>query len=87
MGRLTMKEVSELKKSGILDKKAVEELENKGLVGTRKHGMKYYLKNGKGKVYPTLYFKGLGKKTTPTKEMETFRNEFNQLLTKYGIKE
>ena len=61
MGRLTIKEVDDLTKAGVLDTKAVEELEKKNLVGTRNHGAKYYLKNGKGKVYPQLYFKGLGK--------------------------
>ena len=46
-------------------KKTVDELQTKGLVGTRKRGVKHYLKNGKSKVYPTLYFSGLGKKTKP----------------------
>ena len=87
MGRLTIKEVGDLTKSGILDKKAVEELESKGLVGTRNRGTKYYLKNGKGKVYPQLYFKGLGKQTKPSGKMKNFRDEFNKLLEKFGIKE
>ena len=87
MGKLTIKEVDELSAAGILDKKTVDELQTKGLVGTRKRGVKHYLKNGKSKVYPTLYFRGLGKKTKPTKDMTIFRDEFNKLLTKYGIKE
>jgi len=87
MGRLTIKEVGDLTKSGILNKKAVEELESKGLVGTRNRGTKYYLKNGKGKVYPQLYFKGLGKQTKPAGKMKNFRDEFNKLLEKFGIKE
>jgi hypothetical protein len=87
MGKLTIKEVDDLSAAGILDTKTVNELQTKGLVGTRQRGVKYYLKNGKGKVYPTLYFSGLGKKTKPTKDMTSFRDEFNKLLTKYGIKE
>ena len=87
MGKLKIKEVDELSAAGILDKKTVNELQTKGLVGTRKRGIKYYLKNGNGKVYPTLYFSGLGKKSKPTKDMTSFRDEFNKLLTKYGIKE
>ena len=87
MGKLTIKEVDDLSAAGILDKKTVTELQTKGLVGTRKRGVKYYMKFGKGKVYPTLYFSGLGKKTKPTKDMISFRDEFNKLLTKYGIKE
>ena len=54
MGKLTIKEVDDLSAAGILDKKTVTELQTKGLVGTRKRGVKYYMKNGKGKVYPTL---------------------------------
>ena len=87
MGRLTIKEVDDLKKAGVLDTKAVKELESKNLVGTRTRGAKYYFKNGKGKVHPQLYFKGLGKKTKPSKEMSTFRQEFNKLLDKYATKE
>jgi hypothetical protein len=88
MGKLTIKEVDDLSAAGILDKKTVTELQTKGLVGTRKRGVKYYLKNGnKGKVYPTLYFSGLGKKDKPNQQMKSFRDEFNKLLTKYGIKE
>ena len=88
MGKLTIKDVDDLSAAGILDKKTVTELQTKGLVGTRKRGVKYYLKNGnKGKVYPTLYFSGLGKKSKPTKDMVSFRDEFNKLLTKHGIKE
>jgi len=87
MGKLTIKEVDELTSAGILDEKTISELQTKGLVGTRKNGIKYYFKNGKSKVYPTLYFSGLGKKNKPTKEMLTFRDEFNKLASKYGIKE
>lgn len=87
MGRLTIKEVDDLKKAGVLDTKAVKELESKNLVGTRTRGAKYYFKNGKGKVHPQLYFKGLGKKSKPSKEMVTFRQEFNKLLDKYATKE
>tara|TARA_R100000458_G_C8256943_1_gene232937 strand:- start:1203 stop:1469 length:267 start_codon:yes stop_codon:yes gene_type:complete len=87
MGKLTMKEVDDLKKANILDAKAVKELEKKNLVGTRSRAIKYYFKNGKGKVYPQLYFKGLGKKTKPSKDMINLRHQFNQLLDKYATKE
>ena len=87
MGRLTIEEVDSLKESGVLDNKAVEELQTKGLVGTRKRGTKYYLKNGEGKVYPQLFFKGLGKKTKPSNKMVDFRVKFNKLLSEYGTKE
>ena len=87
MGRLTIEEVDSLKESGVLDNKAVEELQTKGLVGTRKRGTKYYLKNGSGKVYPQLFFKGLGKKTKPSNKMVDFRVKFNKLLSEHGTKE
>ena len=87
MGRLTIKEVDDLKKAGVLDTKAVKELESKNLVGTRTRGTKYYFKNGKVKVYPQLYFKGLGKKTKPSKDMVNLRQEFNTLLDKFANKE
>ena len=87
MCRLTIEEVDSLKESGVLDNKAVEELQTKGLVGTRNKGTKYYLENGKGKVYPQLYFKGLGKKTKPSKDMVNLRQEFNTLLEKFANKE
>jgi len=87
MGRLTIKEVDDLKKAGVLDTKAVKELESKNLVGTRARGIKYYFANGKGKVYPQLYFKGLGKQSKPSKDMVNLRQEFNKLLDKYATKE
>ena len=87
MGRLTIKEVDDLKKARILDSKAVKELESKNLVGARSRGAKYYFMNGKGKVYPQLYFKGLGKQSKPSKDMVNLRQEFNKLLNKYATKE
>jgi len=87
MGRLTIKEVDDLKKAGILDSKAVKELESKNLVGARSRGAKYFFTNGKGKVYPQLYFKGLGKQSKPSKDMVNLRQEFNKLLDKYATKE
>ena len=87
MGRLTIKEVDDLKKAGILDSKAVKELESKNLVGARSRGAKYFFTNGKGKVYPQLYFKGLGKQSKPSKDMVNLRQEFYKLLDKYATKE
>ena len=87
MGRLTIKEVDDLKKAGVLDSKAVKELESKNLVGTRTRGIKYFFTNGKVKVYPQLYFKGLGKQSKPSKDMVNLRQEFNKLLDKYATKE
>ena len=87
MGKLTIKEVSDLKKQGILDDKTIKELETKKLVGTRTRGVSYYLTNNKKKVYPTLYFRKLGKGTDQNQKLKDFRDEFNKMLEKYATKE
>ena len=87
MGKLTIKEVDDLKKQGILDEKTIKELETKKLVGTRNRGVSYILTNNKKKVYPTLYFRKLGKGTTQNQKLKDFRNEFNKLLEKFATKE
>tara|TARA_R110002020_G_scaffold52722_1_gene147870 strand:+ start:724 stop:990 length:267 start_codon:yes stop_codon:yes gene_type:complete len=87
MGKLTIKEVQDLKEQGILDNKAIKELESKKLVGTRNRGSKYFIENNKTKVYPSLYFRNLGKGTTQTDKLKNFRSEFNKLLEKYATKE
>ena len=87
MGKLTIKEVDDLKKQGILDEKTIKELETKKLVGTRTRGVSYFLTNNKKKVYPTLYFRKLGKGTTQNQKLKDFRNEFNKLLEKFATKE
>jgi hypothetical protein len=87
MGKLTIKEVDDLKKQGILDEKTIKELETKKLVGTRTRGVSYFLTNNKKKVYPTLYFRKLGKGTAQNQKLKDFRNEFNKLLEKFGTKE
>ena len=87
MGKLTIKEVSDLKKQGILDDKTIKELETKKLVGTRTRGASYYLTNNKKKVYPTLYFRKLGKGTDQDQKLKDFRIEFNKMLETYATKE
>ena len=87
MGKLTIKEVDDLKKQGILDDKTIKELESKKLVGTRTRGTSWYLTNNKQKVYHTLYFRKLGKGTAQNQKLKDFRNEFNKLLEKFGTKE
>ena len=83
MGKLTVKEAEELKKKGILSNKAVVEMQKSGLVGTRKRGVRKFMKTADGKwVVPQLYFQGLNK-SEYSKRMVEFREEFNTLLTKY----
>jgi hypothetical protein len=83
MGKLTVKEAEELKEKGILSNKAVAEMQKSGLVGTRKRGVRKYMKTANGSwVCPQLYFQGLNN-SEYSKRMVEFRDEFNTLLSKY----
>ena len=83
MGKLTVKEAEELKEKGILSKRAVAEMQKSGLVGTRKRGVRKYMKTANGNwVCPQLYFQGLNN-SEYSKRMVEFRDEFNTLLKKY----
>lgn len=85
MGKLTIAEVEELVKKKTLSPSAAKTMEEKGLVGTRKRGSKRFLKNGKNgtKIYPQLYFSGLGKGNTYTNDMVEIKKEFATLINKY----
>ena len=89
MGRLTIDEVDKMKEAGVLTDKAVKEMQNSGLVGSRKRGTRRFmkktgLKNG-AKVYPQLYFSGFGKGNKYTTDMTKLREDFNKLIQKYTI--
>ena len=84
MGRLTLNEIDKLQEAGILDTEAVTEMQDRGLVGSRRRRKSTpYMLNKEGKkVSPQLYFKGHGG-GKDTNEMTTFRKEFNELIEKY----
>ena len=83
MGKLTVKEAEELRDKGILSNKAVTEMQKSGLVGTRKRGVRRYMKTADGKwVCPQLYFQGLNN-SDYSKRMVEFREKFNTLLKEY----
>jgi len=83
MGKITVKDADELRKSGILSKDALNEMQDKGLVSKKKSAVKKFFKTADGKlVEPRLYFRG-GKDTTPSKRMESFMEEYNLLIDKY----
>ena len=86
MGRLTINEVENLKKAGILDEASVDEMKERGLVGSRKRRKvtPYMVNKDDTKVYPQLYFKGHGG-GTDSNEMVTFRKEFEELIEKHTI--
>ena len=83
MGKLTVKEAEELRDKGILSNKAVAEMQKSGLVGTRRRGVRRYMKTADGKwVCPQLYFQGLNN-SDYSKRMVEFREKFNALLQEY----
>ena len=83
MGKLSAKDADKLKKSGILSKKALDEMENKGLVSKGRTSVKRFIKTSEGKfVIPCLYFRG-AKNTTPSKKMESFLADYEKLVEKY----
>lgn len=85
MGKLTIAEVEDLVKAKTLNPSAVRDMEEKGLVGTRKRGSRRYLKGaGNGtKIYPQLYFSGLGKGNEYTKDMIEIKKSFANLIKEY----
>ena len=57
MGRLTMEEVEQMKKSGVLTDEAIKDMQDKGLVGSRKRGNRRFMKDaGKKEWYKSLSF-------------------------------
>ena len=87
--KMTTEEVDSALKAGLLDKKTVDEIKAAGQVtGSRKgSAVKYYLPKGKIKVYPQLFFRGLGHGNKPTELMIDVRDEFNKILIKLCTKE
>jgi len=83
MGKLSAKDADKLKKSGILSKKALDEMETKGLVSKGRTSVKRFIKTSEGKfVTPCLYFRG-AKNTTPSKKMQNFVSDYEKLVEKY----
>ena len=83
MGKLTVAEAEQLKETGVLSARAVKEMQDSGLVSSRKRNSRRYMKTKTGGwVSPQLYFQGL-KGAEYSKKMSEFREEFNTLLTKY----
>tara|TARA_Y100001951_G_scaffold104018_1_gene114369 strand:- start:1510 stop:1782 length:273 start_codon:yes stop_codon:yes gene_type:complete len=88
MGKLTVKEADKLKKDGILNEEALEELQGLGLVSNKRRGAKRQMRTSGGQlVTPQLYFQGLGKGGEYSKKMVEFKTEFNELVNKYSIKQ
>ena len=83
MGKLSSKDAAKLTESGVLSKKALNEMENKGLVSKGRTSIKRFIKTSEGKfVTPCLYFRG-AKNTTPSKKMVSFISDYEKLVEKY----
>tara|TARA_R100001530_G_scaffold135629_2_gene113328 strand:+ start:1040 stop:1318 length:279 start_codon:yes stop_codon:yes gene_type:complete len=83
MGKISAKDAATLAKSGVLSKKALNEMEDKGLIGKGRTSVKRFIKTAEGKfVTPCLYFRG-AKDTTPSKKMQSFIADYEKLLEKY----
>jgi len=84
MGKITKKNIDELRDSGVLSDKAVAEMEEKGLVTkSRRTTIKRFMKTADGKmVTPFMYFRG-GQNAKPSQKMEKFTVEYNALVDKY----
>jgi len=85
MGKLTVAEAEQLRKEGVLNDKAIKEMQDSGLVSSRKRNTRRYMKTANGTwVCPQLYFQGLNGKDY-SKKMVEFRNKFNTLVQQYTI--
>ena len=88
MGRITVKEAEDLRQSGTLTDDTIKDLQDRGIISNRTRATKRYMcTQKKTKVYPTMYFRGLGKKETPTKDMLALRTEWTNIVTKYTKEE
>ena len=83
MGRLSVNEGEALKTKGILTDETVKEMQNEGLVSKRSRITARWIKTKANTwVSPQLYFQGLNK-SEYSKDMTSFRGEFDKLVVKY----
>jgi|TARA_R100000789_G_scaffold83498_1_gene79013 hypothetical protein len=83
MGKLTIAETEALQEAGVLSTEAVKEMQDKGLVSTRRRSSRRYMKTSNGNlVSPQLYFQGIGTDEY-SEEMSELKEKFNTLVTKY----
>ena len=83
MGKLTVAEAEQLRKEGVLSDIAIKEMQDSGLVSSRKRNTRRYMKTANGTwVCPQLYFQGLNGNDY-SKKMTEFREKFNALLNEY----
>ena len=83
MGKLTVKEVEELHKTGVLSDASVKEMQDKGLVSSRARNEKRVVKTANGTfVTPQFYFQGLNG-SEYSKPMTELKDKVASLINKY----
>ena len=87
MGRITVKEAEELRKAGTLSDKTITDLQSRGIISNRRRATKRYMLIDGKKVYPTMYFRALCKKTPLNKDAKALREEWINILTKHTKEE
>tara|TARA_Y100001951_G_C11057545_1_gene139018 strand:- start:6 stop:293 length:288 start_codon:yes stop_codon:yes gene_type:complete len=86
MGKITVKDATDLVKKGLLSEDDLKKLENENLVSKRASNPKKYVKSANGiYVEPMFYFKGLKKDGKYTKDMTKMRKEVNVIISKYAV--
>ena len=86
MGKITVKDATDLVKKGLLSEDDLKKLENENLVSKRASNPKKYVKSANGVyVEPMFYFKGLKKNGKYTKDMTKMRKEVNVIIGKYAV--
>jgi len=80
MGKLTVKEATVLRDSGVLSEKGFAAMQEKGLIAQRRHSSKQYMKTLEGNpVSPQLVFSGIGKDSY-SKEMIELKEQFGYIV-------
>jgi|TARA_R100000742_G_C4161066_1_gene2652 hypothetical protein len=83
MGKVASSDIQKLKEAGVLSKKAISEMEKTGSVSKKSKSITRFLKTADGKmVIPRLYMRG-GRGSEPSKKMNEFLAEYQNLLEKY----
>lgn len=86
MGKLTKKQLEELKEAGIIDESAEQYLKSNEMVSSGKGRSKFrrVMLNGAGdKVEPRFYLKGAGPKEAVTDEMKALREEVKAVIERF----
>ena len=83
MGKLTLKQATDLRDNGVLTDEQFEEMKANDLISAGRGTSRRYIKTGDNTwVSPMLYFAGV-KGAKYSKEMTKLKMEVNQVIEKY----